>query len=83
MWWIVWLIIWILIAFWPARVASRKGHSWPRLLHPQPLLLPAVADHGLRGAGPPGSRILTPTAAHPRRAGLRSCTTRSTIRVTR
>ena len=28
MWWIVWLIIWILIAFWPARVASRKGHSW-------------------------------------------------------
>jgi hypothetical protein len=22
------LIIWILIAFWPARVASRKGHSW-------------------------------------------------------
>jgi hypothetical protein len=22
------LIIWILIAFWPARVASRKGHSF-------------------------------------------------------
>lgn len=22
------LIIWILIAFWPARVARRKGHSW-------------------------------------------------------
>jgi hypothetical protein len=31
MWWIggiIGLIIWILIAFWPARVASRKGHSW-------------------------------------------------------
>ena len=30
-WWlggIVLLIIWILIAFWPARVASRKGHSF-------------------------------------------------------
>jgi hypothetical protein len=22
------LIVWILIAFWPARVARRKGHSW-------------------------------------------------------
>ena len=28
MWWIISLIIWILIAFWPARVARRKGHSW-------------------------------------------------------
>jgi hypothetical protein len=31
MWWfggIIGLIIWILIAFWPARVAGRKGHSW-------------------------------------------------------
>ena len=31
MWWgigIVGVIIWIAIAFWPARVASRKGHSW-------------------------------------------------------
>ncbi|HEY1280545.1 MAG TPA: hypothetical protein VGF22_12795 [Acidimicrobiales bacterium] len=22
------LIIWIALAFWPARVARRKGHSW-------------------------------------------------------
>ena len=32
MWWwiggIIGVIIWILIAFWPARVARRKGHSW-------------------------------------------------------
>jgi hypothetical protein len=31
MWWItgiIGLIIWLAIAFWPARVASRKGHSW-------------------------------------------------------
>jgi hypothetical protein len=29
-WWfgsIIFLILWILIAFWPARVAARKGHS--------------------------------------------------------
>jgi hypothetical protein len=33
--WFIWtgigiigLIIWIAIAFWPARVARRKGHSW-------------------------------------------------------
>jgi len=25
---IVGLIIWVLIAFWPARVAGRKGHSF-------------------------------------------------------
>ena len=31
MWWglgIIGIIIWIAIAFWPARVASRKGHSF-------------------------------------------------------
>jgi hypothetical protein len=27
-WSIIGLIIWIAIAFWPARVASRKGHSF-------------------------------------------------------
>jgi hypothetical protein len=30
-WWIgsiIFVIIWIAIAFWPARVASRKGHSF-------------------------------------------------------
>ena len=30
-WWfgsIIFVIIWVLIAFWPARVASRKGHSF-------------------------------------------------------
>ena len=31
MWWpgsILFLVIWIAIAFWPARVAARKGHSF-------------------------------------------------------
>ncbi len=27
-WWWIGLLIWILIAFWPARVAARKGHSF-------------------------------------------------------
>ena len=30
-WWfgsIIFLILWIAIAFWPARVAARKGHSF-------------------------------------------------------
>ena len=26
--WIILAIIWIAIAFWPARVANRKGHSF-------------------------------------------------------
>jgi hypothetical protein len=26
--WIIAAIIWIFIAFWPARVANRKGHSF-------------------------------------------------------
>lgn len=27
-WSLLFLVIWIAIAFWPARVARRKGHSW-------------------------------------------------------
>ena len=27
------LIIWVLIAFWPAHVARRKGHSWLLFFH--------------------------------------------------
>ena len=27
-WAVILLIIWIALAFWPARVASRKGYSW-------------------------------------------------------
>ena len=28
LWWILAAVVWIAIAFWPARVASRKGHSF-------------------------------------------------------
>ena len=26
--WILFVVIWVAIAFWPARVAGRKGHSF-------------------------------------------------------
>jgi hypothetical protein len=26
--WVLFMIIWVAIAFWPARVAARKGHSF-------------------------------------------------------
>ncbi len=28
LWWFLALIVWVAIAFWPARVAARKGHSF-------------------------------------------------------
>jgi hypothetical protein len=28
LWWIIVVVIWVAIAFWPARVAARKGHSF-------------------------------------------------------
>jgi len=28
LWWFFGLLIWVAIAFWPARVAARKGHSF-------------------------------------------------------
>jgi hypothetical protein len=28
LWWILCAFVWIVIAFWPARVAGRKGHSF-------------------------------------------------------
>jgi len=28
LWWTLLVIIWLAIAFWPARVAARKGHSF-------------------------------------------------------
>ena len=52
-WWgfgIVGVIIWIAIAFWPARVAGRKGHSFigyfllSLLFFPLALILAYVAD---------------------------------------
>ena len=46
---IIGLIIWVAIAFWPARVAARKGHSFLGYFIFSPALLPAGAAHGLHG----------------------------------
>ena len=53
MWWglgIIGVIIWIAIAFWPARVAARKGHSFlgyfllSLLFFPLALIMAYVVD---------------------------------------
>ena len=46
---IIGIIIWVAIAFWPARVADRKGHSFFGYFMLSLSLLPARADHGVRG----------------------------------
>ena len=28
LWWFLALLVWVAIAFWPARVAARRGHSF-------------------------------------------------------
>jgi hypothetical protein len=49
-------IIWVAIAFWPARVAARKGHSFfgyfllSLLFFPLSLLLAYMADDRTTGA---------------------------------
>jgi hypothetical protein len=44
-WWlgsILFVVIWVAIAFWPARVAGRKGHSFFGFFLFSLLLLPAA-----------------------------------------
>ena len=53
---IVFLVIWIAIAFWPARVAARKGHSFfgffilSLIFFPLSLILAYMADDRTRFA---------------------------------
>ena len=49
---IIGLIIWIAIAFWPARVAARKGHSFIGYFVFSLFFFPARADHGVHRQGP-------------------------------
>jgi hypothetical protein len=50
LWWILGFIIWVAIAFWPARVAGRKGHSFflfflfSLLFFPAALIVAYVVD---------------------------------------
>jgi hypothetical protein len=51
LWTFVAVTIWVALAFWPARVAARKGHSFFGYFTLQPDLLPRGTDrrvHGLR-----------------------------------
>jgi bacteriorhodopsin len=41
-WWIVLAVVWVAIAFWPARVAGRKGHSFAGYFIFSLFLLPAA-----------------------------------------
>ncbi len=56
--WILGIIIWIAIAFWPARVAGRKGHSFvgffllSLLFFPLSLLLAYLVDDRTRPMAP-------------------------------
>jgi len=54
---LLFLVIWIAIAFWPARVARRKGHSWlgyfvlSLFFFPLALILAYVVKDRSAGAG--------------------------------
>jgi hypothetical protein len=62
--WLIWLVIWVAIAFWPARVAARKGHSFigyfllSLLFFPLSLLLAYLSKDNTGGGQAPS----TPTA---------------------
>ncbi len=46
------LLIWIALAFWPARVAGRKGHSFIGYFILSLFFFPLALDPGLRREGP-------------------------------
>ena len=46
---VIFAVIWIAVAFWPARVAARKGHSFLGYFIFSLCLLPSRADRGLHG----------------------------------
>ena len=55
MWWfgsIIFIIIWVAIAFWPARVAARKGHSFFLFFLFSLVFFPAASDRRVHGSGP-------------------------------
>ena len=52
--WAIFVVIWIALAFWPARVAGRKGHSFfgffvlSLIFFPLSLVLAYIADDRTR-----------------------------------
>lgn len=53
------LLIWIAISFWPARVASRKGHSLGYFIFSL-IFFPSRADRRLHGHGSQWWDVLAP-----------------------
>ena len=49
--WVVIVAVWIALAFWPARVAGRKGHSFAGYFIFSLFFFPLAPDHGLHGPG--------------------------------
>jgi hypothetical protein len=52
LWTTIVVVIWIALAFWPARVAARKGHSFFGYFLFSIVLLPGRADRRLHGRRP-------------------------------
>ncbi len=73
---IVGVIIWIAIAFWPARVAHRKGHSFfgyfllSLLFLPLALIMPMSCGTGMRSlSGEPDGAADAEGPTEPQRSG--------------
>lgn len=67
--WLIWAAIWVAIAFWPARVASRKGHSFllyflfSLVFFPLALIVAyIVKDKNMPAAAPTPTAEVTPEA---------------------
>ena len=57
-WWfgsILFIIVWVAIAFWPARVAARKGHSFFLYFLFSLVFFPAALDRRLPGVRQDGT----------------------------
>ena len=58
LWTILFVIVWVALAFWPARVARRKGHSFvgyfifSLFFFPLALLMAYLVDDRTRAVGP-------------------------------
>ena len=69
LWWTLALLIWIAIAFWPARVAARKGHSFFGYFLFSLLFFPAALSRRLHGQRPGWQRRLLGTPCRHKKKG--------------
>ena len=61
--WILFIIIWVALAFWPARVAGRKGHSFigyfifSLVFWPAALIVAYLVENRTQGTAGSGSTV--------------------------